>query len=255
MPFLLPAVVALVCDICIVWLSYYSQRHSAASNSDSESHWVYYTIDVYCGSVPSVARLFILCIPLLYHSYTGTALRHVLWYRTIYICMTLLVVFHALAYFIVNPKSFESMFIVPTSDQEYEYRRLWLIIVFNCVSLAFHNFLIRHVRSTAPTPPMMLRMLNQHKQRNRTSYLCRRYISNNVQPTMYFAVRTAAAAVTATKKVVVPTSIPSTGSVFGQRRNASLPEQYQPSSLHRDDEYDSGEMEQEPALMNAMNGT
>jgi hypothetical protein len=248
MAFLLPAVVALVCDICVVWLSSYAQHHEAGGK-DAKPHWFYYTTDVYCGSLPASTRLFMLCVPLLYHSYTGTALRHGLWYQTIYIGMALLVVGHAVVYLASNPQSFESIFILPSSDPEYEYRRLWGILLLSTTSLISHNFLIRHVRSTAPTPPMMLRMLNQ--QPRNSSYLCRSYIRNTVQPTMYFAVRTAVAAAAATKTAVASYPTPLHGSSSLRSRSTSRPE-----SLRSGDEEDAAveDAEQEPALMHAMNG-
>jgi hypothetical protein len=252
MAFLLPAVVALFCDICVVWLSSYAQHHDAATHS--KSHWFYYTTDVYCGSLPAATRLFILCVPLLYHSYTGTALRHGLWYQTIYIGMTLLVVVHAVAYLLINPQSFESIFILPSRDPEYEYRRLWLILWFSTISLISHNFLIRHVRSTAPTPPMMLRMLNQPRNHSR-GYLCRSYIRNTVQPTMYFAVRTAVAA---TQSAVAASYPPPNGATASslRSRGTACPRPEEPSWRNSADEDDAAteEPEQEPALMHAMNG-
>ena len=250
MAFLLPAVIALLCDIFVVWLSSYSQHRDAANNTNS--HWVYYTTDVYCGSVPAATRLFMLCVPLLYHSYTGTALRHVLWYQTIYVGMTLLVFVHAVTYVISNPQSFESIFILPSSDPEYEYRRLWLILLFSSTSLISHNFLIRHVRSTAPTPPMMLRMLNQHQQRSRTGYLCRSYIRNTVQPTMYFAVRTAVAAATRTASSAHPPPASSSSSL--RSRSVTLPRPEEQSVRSGDLDDRSADEAEEPALMHAMNG-
>lgn len=255
MPFLLPALIAALCDICVIWQSSYTAHFdtttptSSSSSSDGENdHWVYYTIDLYCGSVAALLRMCILCLPLLYHSYTGTAIRYTIWYRTIYIGMALLLVLHIVSFGIIRPDSIESLLIQPTTDPQYEYRRLWLILLFSGVSLTFHHILLRHVRSTAPTPPMMLRMLNQHhpksslyQGRNRSYYFwCGNYIHSTVQPTMYFAVRTAAAAAAAATKSV------------STSHHTAPPSP--PLNDSDKDESDIEEMAQEPALINAMNG-
>jgi hypothetical protein len=278
MPFLLPALIAVICDICVIWLSSYTPHYDTSAGTESNGndtidndHWVYYTIDLYCGSIAAILRLCILCIPLLYHSYTGTAIRYTLWYRTIYIGMALLLVLHISSYIIVQPESIESLIILPISDPQYEYRRLWLILLFSCVSLIFHRILLRHVRSTAPTPPMMLRMLN-HRQidinamnknpRNSGYYfLCGNYIHNTVQPTMYFAVRTAAAAAAAAAAASTSTSTTINSiaktTAAGTSVNASLSTLPNlPLNDYRDSEDESGNggIEQEPALINAMNG-
>lgn len=277
MPFLLPALIAVVSDICVIWLSSYTPHYdttiasggsndaidNTSSNTENE-HWVYYTIDLYCGSVAALLRLCILCIPLLYHSYTGTAIRYTLWYRTIYIGMALLVVLHVTSYMIIQPESIESLILLPSTDAQYEYRRLWLILLLSSVSLLFHHILLRHVRSTAPTPPMMLRMLNNRqknmKSLNKNSYyfLCGNYIQNTVQPTMYFAVRTAAAAAaaaTTTSTTTDPASKNSLETNTTKREvNDALPS---PSFNHLNDSDEENDMEriaQEPALINAMNG-
>ena len=243
MPFLLPALIAVISDICVIWLSSYAPHYDTTihgdgntiDNDNENEHWVYFTIDLYCGSVAAVLRLCILGIPLLYHSYTGTAIRYTLWYRTIYIGMAILVALHVTAYLIIQPAAMETLIVRPTTDPQYEYRRLWWILLLSGVSLLFHHILLRHVRSTAPTPPMMLRMLNAaHRQRDsskhhRSSYyfLCGNYIQNTVQPTMYFAVRTAAAAATAATAT---------------------------ATVAPDNDNSHTAMEQEPALINAMNG-
>ena len=283
MPFLLPALIAIICDICVIWLSSYTQHYDTTvppdgsnrndtidngSNGDSD-HWVLYTIDLYCGSVAALLRLCIVCIPLLYHSYTGTAIRYTLWYRTIYIGMALLVILHVTTYIIVQPEAIEFLVILPTTSPQYEYRRLWLILLFSSVSLIFHRFLLRHVRSTAPTPPMMLRMLN-HRQMDannnpRSSYyfLCGNYIHNTVQPTMYFAVRTAAAAAAAaaastTSKTTTGNSVPKnaseTNTTSVNATLSALPNLTFNSYRDTEGETHNGGMEQEPALINAMNG-
>ena len=281
MPFFLPALIAVVSDICVIWLSSYTPHYDATTtqasggnnnvavidSNENNDHWVYYTIDIYCGSVAALLRLCILCIPLLYHSYTGTAIRYTLWYRTIYIGMALLVAFHIISFLIIQPESIESLLIIhapaTSTDPQYEYRRLWLILLLSSVSLLFHHILLRHVRSTAPTPPMMLRMLNQHRQNNKNMnslnknssyyFLCGNYIQNTVQPTMYFAVRTAAAAAAAATDSVA-TKRTTTTTILNNNYDALPAPPFNNNLRDSDDENDMGRIEQEPALINAMNG-
>lgn len=291
MPFLLPALIAVICDICVIWLSSYTPHHDTTTGTSSDSgnsndtidnnrndnndYWVYYTIDLYCGSIAAILRLCILCIPLLYHSYTGTAIRYTLWYRTIYIGMALLVALHVTSYIIIQPESIESLIILPTTDPQYEYRRLWLILLLSSISLIFHSVLLRHVRSTAPTHPMMLRMLNHRqmdvnamsKNPRKSSYyfLCGNYINNAVQPTMYFAVRTAAAAAaaaasaatsttTSTSTHSIPKILTGTNTTSINTNLSILPNLPLSDYRNVEDENDNGGIEQEPALINAMNG-
>jgi hypothetical protein len=97
-------------------------------------------------------------------------------------------------------------------------------------------------------------------QRNSSYYfLCGNYIHNTVQPTMYFAVRTAAAAAAAAASTATSTTPHKSknatdSSVSNGTSLGPLPKLPFHDFRDSEDANDSGGMDQEPALINAMNG-
>jgi hypothetical protein len=198
MPFLVPAVTALVSDVFVLWLS--SRKPIGQVWNSETDHWVYH-VDSWT-SLTAILRLLLLTVPLLFHSYTGTALQHVTCYKVFYGGTGLLIFIHMVGLALLNPESIESIFpwdAVHLSnisgvrlEHLHELRRIWWMLGLSALSATGHCIIVWHVRSTAPAA-------------NSNSILG--FGNNNKKkPTVYFAVR---------------------------------------ATSH----------EQEPALMNAMNGT
>jgi hypothetical protein len=103
-------------------------------------------------------RLFLLFVPLPYHSYHGKALRCPILYRLFY-CITLGMVFiHALTLIMVDPGSLSSLveavkYYNNSSDIHHILvtRSLWVAIILTISSTLSHVTLFFHVRSTAPS--------------------------------------------------------------------------------------------------------
>jgi hypothetical protein len=197
MPFLVPAVTALVSDVFVLWLS--SRKPVGQVWNNGSDHWVYH-VDSWT-SLTAIARLMLLTVPLLFHSYTGTALQHLACYKIFYGGTALLVGLHMIGLALLNPESIESIFpwdAVHMSsitgyklEHMHELRRIWWMLGLSALSAACHFVILWHVRSTAPAS---------------SSSMLGGASGSNKKPTVYFAVR---------------------------------------ATSH----------EQEPALMNAMNGT
>ena len=116
----------------------------------------------------AIVRLLLLFLPLLFHSYTGTALKLPTLYQLLYFGTLALLCTHILLLCFLNPESIESLF--PISDHNplrylHELRRIWWMLLASFVANLCHLFLFWHVRSTA------------------------QYASWRRQPSVYFAVR------------------------------------------------------------------
>ena len=98
-------------------------------------------------------RILLLVLPLLFHSYTGTALNcqtaYLLWYTV----TLLIVVSHMLALCLVVPESMEALVPEPEGALQdlHLYRRLWYTLLCSTASNLAHFVLVQHVKSSAPT--------------------------------------------------------------------------------------------------------
>jgi len=197
MPFLFPAMTALSSDVFLLWLG----SRAPVESEFAEDHWVYHVS--YLAVPLAVLRLLLLCLPLLFHSYTGTAVQHLRWYQVFYSATALVLAIHMLALALMDPESIEAIFpqvdlltgnsgggsIVLTRGARrvlrfllqhlHELRRIWWMLLLSSVSVACHFILLWHVRSTAPNAYYSL----DHSHNTRRS--------NKKQPTVYFAVRAA----------------------------------------------------------------
>lgn len=174
MPFLVPAVTALGSDVFVLWLSSrrpVGQVWSGAAddngdnhdnddgNNNSADHWVYHP-DAWTAATAMV-RLVLLLLPLLFHSYTGTAVRHVPWYQLFYGATVLLLLSYTLGLALLNPESLQA--VVPWDavhlnppytrrplEHLHELRRIWWMLGLSGTSVGCHFVILWHVRSTAP---------------------------------------------------------------------------------------------------------
>jgi hypothetical protein len=177
MPFLLPAIIALTSDVFVVWLN--SRQDPWGKEGEGGDSWVYHT-----GYTlwTAILRLLLLVIPLLFHSYTGTALRHLVVYRWFYRITAVLLICHCIALLLLNPESLKAIFVTtkhktstPSSqDDLFQLQRLWWILILSGLSIVCHWIVLLHVRSTAPSYDFS----SQRKKK----------------PTMYFALRAASLA-------------------------------------------------------------
>ena len=148
MPFLFPAVSAAVCDIAIIYLS---RSDSVFRDPDDEvsSRLVYQSSYVF----PTAAiRIFLLMIPLPYHSYNGTALKWPHLYLLLYGGTLLVLLLHMLSLSMIDPESLGLLVpsqVAPT-PQEITVRNLWFVLILSLVADFCHLTLFLHVRSTAP---------------------------------------------------------------------------------------------------------
>lgn len=151
MPFLVPATVAFLCDVTVLVL-----RYTQPSAHFEVDHWVYHGAYI---PIAAILRLVLLLLPLLFHSYTGTAVHLVNFYRFFYIGTILLIIIHMVALALMNPESLESILFLAKA-----YVSIWWMLGLSLASTLCHTIVLQHVRSTGPQAPV---------------------------PTMYFAVRTA----------------------------------------------------------------
>jgi len=174
MPFLIPAVTALASDVFLLWLGSTAPVESVFP----EDHWVYH-VD-YLTVPVAVLRLFLLCLPLLFHSYTGTAVQHALGYQVFYGATAVALAVHMIGLALMDPESIEAIFPQVSTHFRFllqhlhELRRIWWILLLSSYSVGCHWILLWHVRSTAPNASYHLRHGGRAKP-----------------PTVYFAVRAA----------------------------------------------------------------
>jgi hypothetical protein len=125
----------------------------------------------------SSIRMFLVVVPLLFHSYTGTALRFPALYQILYWGTLAVLVVHMLALSLHDPESLEAVIPLDSAsthgaqspDAVHELRRIWYILLLSVVSDVCHLIILFHVRSTAPYHPLLT---------GRTK-----------QPSIYFALR------------------------------------------------------------------
>jgi hypothetical protein len=134
-------------------------------------YWVYYLICL------SSIRMFLVLVPLLFHSYTGTALRFPALYQVLYWGTLAVLVVHMLALSLHDPESLEAVIPLDSAsshgaqspDAVHELRRIWYILLLSVVSDVAHLVILFHVRSTAPYHPLLT--------------------GKTKQPSIYFALR------------------------------------------------------------------
>jgi hypothetical protein len=154
MPFLIPAVSAALCDFTILYLG---RNASVAADSEwkESSHVIYHVGYMF---ITAAMRLFLLVVPLPYHSYNGTALKCPRLYQLLYGCTFLVLSLHMLSLSMIDPSSLSSL--VPsqsppdTHDQIARY--LWLMLALSLIADLCHILLFLHVRSTAPSDDELL---------------------------------------------------------------------------------------------------
>lgn len=107
----------------------------------------------------AIARLVLLLLPLLFHSYTGTALRFQLLYMLLYWGTLAILVVHTVSLTLMNPESLEALIPIDASNIStaflHELRRIWWMLSLSIVSDISHLIILMHVRSTAPTHPLL----------------------------------------------------------------------------------------------------
>jgi hypothetical protein len=178
MAFLVPAVTALVSDVFLLWLG----SRAPLDTVFADDHWVYHpgwTIPV------AAVRLFLVCVPLLFHSYTGTAVQHIFCYKLFYATTALVLALHVIGLALLNPESLQAIVpfdAVPINyrrrllEHLHELRRIWWMLGLTCVAVFCHWIVLWHVRSTAPSTATLS---SQYPGSN----------GNKKAPTVYFAVR------------------------------------------------------------------
>ena len=165
MPFLFPALASAACDIGILYLgrrSYLLEQefHGVEGHDDDDdtSRRVYhYGYIVWMAAI----RLFLLLVPLPYHSFFGKALRCPMLYRLFYGVTFAVLFIHVLTLLMIDPGSVSSLLeaIASYSNDELSSgplhhilvtRSLWVALILTLVSTLNHIALFFHVRSTAP---------------------------------------------------------------------------------------------------------
>lgn len=191
MPFLIPALLAGASDVLILVLQEHrvkwqaglvqlllaSARDSSSNIDEDESsildddsavHKVWYL------AIAAALRLYLLLLPLPYHSYTGTAIRFLGCYTVFYVVTLAVVIFHMLAFSMVDPDSLANLLptstttITTTTADTYDNeillnqesritaiedqlkRSCWWILLLSLLSIGSHIVMLIHVRSTAP---------------------------------------------------------------------------------------------------------
>jgi len=131
----------------------------------------------------ATARIILLLLPLLFHSYTGTALRCPGLYQVLYWGSLAVILVQMLSLSLFNPESIEAFWPVDVSttnmdaDVLHELRRIWWVLTLSLLSDVCHLVLLMNVRSTAPT-------FNQHALLSGVKK----------QPSVYFALRSTSVA-------------------------------------------------------------
>lgn len=149
MPFLLPAVSAALADSLLLYVNSGSSDRWKSETSDETSRFVYsggYMIVTAC------IRLFLLAVPLPYHSYNGTALKCPALYQLLYGCTLILLLIQCLSLSMVDPTSLQSLLPSNSSLTAHDHltRHIWIMLILSLISDLCHIILFLHVRSTAP---------------------------------------------------------------------------------------------------------
>lgn len=190
--FLLPALAAGSSDVLILYLT----RHESSGNDpqgetvengkrDRRSHDSSFTgrtshffhvstlILAYLQNVSylvplAIIRLFLLLIPLPYHTFTGTAVKCPNFYRLLHWTTLLVILIHMLSIIMLDPDSLNSF--LPDVDRRslrvsHQMRHVWILLSLSLWSTVFHIVLLWHVRSTAQQD-----FLDSWKRRNKALY-------------------------------------------------------------------------------------
>jgi hypothetical protein len=185
MPFLLPALASAVCDVAIIYL-----RRTAPEHDENTSRRIY--LGKYILPL-AIIRLFLLLVPLPYHSYHGKALRCPMLFQVFYVGTLIILFFHSLSLIMIDPGSLGSLLILgesstsppgnstssSSSHHNMVTRNLWWSLILTLVSTLCHVALFFHVRSTAPTdaellkgrPKVLLYYVKEHEDTERESLL------------------------------------------------------------------------------------
>lgn len=113
----------------------------------------------------AVIRILLLGVPLLFHSYTGTAIQCPLAYQTLYWVTLLVLLVHMLSLAILNPTSLESFLPLQATTQTvftwsgfrlllehaHALRRIWWTLTLSLLSDVCHLVIFSHVKSSAPS--------------------------------------------------------------------------------------------------------
>jgi hypothetical protein len=176
MPFLIPAITAAICDVAILVVSRHDPLISIAydEDGDGDGDGEYKRKLVYQVGYMfpfAACRLFLLFLPLPYHSYNGTALRcprlYVWWYAS----TLFIVLLHMLSLSMIDPHSLSSLLPTPMTTAQSSTpslhdaltRHLWLLLILTLATILCHVVLFLHVRSTAPPDADLLH--HHHKRR------------------------------------------------------------------------------------------
>eukprot|EP00537_Pseudo-nitzschia_pungens_P007003 CAMPEP_0172357096 /NCGR_PEP_ID=MMETSP1060-20121228/1494_1 /TAXON_ID=37318 /ORGANISM="Pseudo-nitzschia pungens, Strain cf. cingulata" /LENGTH=1264 /DNA_ID=CAMNT_0013077607 /DNA_START=256 /DNA_END=4050 /DNA_ORIENTATION=- len=174
MPFLFPALAAAVCDIGILYLghrNYLLDKQFHSDITDGDGLHIFDDSDdddddtarrvYHYGYIVLLAaiRLFLLLVPLPYHSFFGKALRCPIVYRLFYGLTIVILFFHVLALLMIDPQSLTSLLQAIAASNSANgnmhhilvTRSLWVAILLTLVSTLSHIALFFHVRSTAPS--------------------------------------------------------------------------------------------------------
>lgn len=201
MPFLIPAVVALASDAVILWLHRYVVDKLSFADDEGVDHKeecktlqyssTFHSFPSRCVShsclllpgvfrlgylVPlGVLRLILLLLPLLYHSYNGTALRFLGAYQVLYGGTLCVVFLHSLALLLLYPASLETLVPADTHEMKqlehfHALRVIWWMLLLTVVSTICHVVVLGHVKSSAPSYAVTA-------------------AGNKAQPSLYFALR------------------------------------------------------------------
>ena len=104
----------------------------------------------------SILRILLLLVPLLFHSYHGTALRFPTFYKFLYFTSLAFLLLHIVWLSLLNPQSLEAMLIIVTDYSNnkiphlHSLRRIAWMLHLSLLSTVCHILCFRHVRSTAP---------------------------------------------------------------------------------------------------------
>lgn len=279
MAFLVPALAALVSDSVALWLYhhlllYQKEQQNAAEEEHSQhnSHWCWSPSSALC--FPGVSylaalaglRIALLLLPLLFHSYSGTALRFVALYQLLYGGTLVLLAIHAtvlVASWEPPRPGFSWLFETSLSSSEPRQELVlvgWMLLA-SLVSDSCHWILLWHVRSTADyANTAILYGPYRRKRRDHKSTL----------PTVYFVMRHGEQLVSSTPP---PPTAPSVddddnGNLEVARNNSIslssqtgyhslIPFNGPPANqrLGGGGYYQGGPDDDEPALVHAMSGT
>ena len=150
--FLIPACTALAADGVILYLhrSLLNDVHRAEDDEEEHGRALY---KVGYLTLMAWLRILVLIFPLLFHSYTGTALPchfvYVLWYSiTLFLALG-----HMMALVLLRPESLEALIPEPEGflSDLHIYRRLWYTLILSTISNLAHFVLVAHVKSSAPS--------------------------------------------------------------------------------------------------------